>query len=122
MMVLPILAQAPISTSPIGAAAAWLMATLSGPLVTTIAVIAVASVGFAMLSGRIELRRGFAVLLGCFILFGAGSIARGLVAFTQVESAPLANRTPSPPVYPKAYRRNSQGQPFDPYAGAAVGR
>lgn len=122
MTSLPVLAQIPMSASPIGAGAAWLMAILSGPLATTIAVIAVASVGFAMLSGRIELRRGFAVLLGSFILFGAGSIARGLITFTQFDSAPIVNRTPPPPVYPEADRPNTSGQPFDPYAGASVRR
>jgi type IV secretion system protein VirB2 len=43
-----------------------------------VAVIAVASVGFLMLTGRINWRYGATVILGCFILFGAASIVGGI--------------------------------------------
>jgi type IV secretion system protein VirB2 len=42
------------------------------------AVIAVAAVGFMMLTGRINWRYGVTVVLGCFILFGAASIVAGI--------------------------------------------
>ena len=42
------------------------------------AVIAVASVGLLMLTGRINWRYGATVILGCFILFGAASIVAGI--------------------------------------------
>ena len=58
----------------------WLQGTLLGTVATTIAVIAVAAVGFMMLTGRINWRHGAVVILGCFILFGAASIVAGIRA------------------------------------------
>jgi type IV secretion system protein VirB2 len=56
----------------------WLEGTLLGTIATVVAVIAVAAVGFMMLSGRINWRYGATVILGCFILFGASSIVAGI--------------------------------------------
>jgi type IV secretion system protein VirB2 len=56
----------------------WLQGTLLGTIATVVAVIAVASVGFLMLTGRINWRYGATVILGCFILFGAASIVAGI--------------------------------------------
>lgn len=58
----------------------WLQGTLLGTVATTAAIIAVAAVGFAMLTGRIDWRHGAVVILGCFILFGAASIVAGIQA------------------------------------------
>jgi type IV secretion system protein VirB2 len=58
----------------------WLQGTLLGTVATTVAVIAVAAVGFMMLTGRINWRHGAVVILGCFILFGAASIVAGIRA------------------------------------------
>lgn len=49
-----------------------------GTVATVIAVIAVAVVGFMMLTGRMNWRYGASVILGCFILFGAASIVAGI--------------------------------------------
>ena len=54
--------------------------TLLGTVATTVAVIAVAMVGFMMLTGRMNWRYGAVVILGCFILFGAASIVGGIRA------------------------------------------
>jgi type IV secretion system protein VirB2 len=56
----------------------WLQGTLLGTIATVAAVIAVAAVGFMMLTGRINWRHGITVVLGCFILFGAASIVAGI--------------------------------------------
>jgi type IV secretion system protein VirB2 len=56
----------------------WLQGTLLGTVATVVAVIAIASVGFLMLTGRINWRYGATVILGCFILFGAASIVAGI--------------------------------------------
>lgn len=56
----------------------WIQSTLLGTVATVVAVIAVAVVGFQMLTGRINWRYGATVILGCFILFGAASIVAGL--------------------------------------------
>ena len=59
-------------------AVSWLQGTLMGTVATVAAVIAVACVGFMMLTGRINWRYGATVILGCFILFGAASIVAGI--------------------------------------------
>jgi type IV secretion system protein VirB2 len=56
----------------------WLQGTLLGTIATVAAIIAVATVGFMMLTGRINWRYGVTVVLGCFVLFGAASIVAGI--------------------------------------------
>lgn len=56
----------------------WLQGTLLGTIATVVAVIAVATVGFMMFTGRINWRYGATVVLGCFVLFGASSIVAGI--------------------------------------------
>ena len=68
----------PQGSGPIVAALMWLQGTLLGNVATAIAVIAVAMVGFMMLTGRMNWRFGATVLIGCFILFGAGAIVSGI--------------------------------------------
>lgn len=68
----------PAGSGPIVGALNWLQGTLLGTVATIAAVIAVAAVGFLMLSGRINWRYGATVILGCFILFGAASIVGGI--------------------------------------------
>ncbi len=71
-------AQDPAGSGPIVAALSWLQGTLLGNVATMVAVIAVAMVGFMMLTGRMNWRFGATVILGCFILFGAASIVAGI--------------------------------------------
>lgn len=68
----------PEGSGAIVGAISWLQGTLLGTVATIAAVIAVASVGFMMLTGRINWRHGAIVILGCFILFGAASIVAGI--------------------------------------------
>jgi hypothetical protein len=102
----------------------WLEGTLLGPVATVLAVIAVASVGFLMLTGRTDIRRGARVILGCFILFGASSIAAGIhsaAAGLDAGEAP-ASSDPQPyyePAPPPAYPEAAPSA-YDPYAGAAI--
>jgi type IV secretion system protein VirB2 len=70
----------PAGSSVLVSAVHWLQGTLLGTVATVVAVIAVASVGFLMLTGRINWRYGVTVILGCFILFGAASIVAGIRA------------------------------------------
>lgn len=113
---------APGETGAVASAVQWLEGTLSGSIATAVAVIAVAAVGFLMLTGRVDVRRAAQVVLGCFILFGASSIAAGLRAAGNgvasappFEAAPLRATPAAPPAYPQA-----APQPYDPYAGAAL--
>ncbi|PSJ37745.1 type VI secretion protein [Sphingomonas deserti] len=68
----------PAGSGVIVSAVQWLQGTLLGTIATVVAVIAVASVGFLMLTGRINWRYGATVIVGCFILFGAASIVAGI--------------------------------------------
>jgi type IV secretory pathway VirB2 component (pilin) len=96
----------------------WVAAVLLGQVATSLAILAVACLGFLMLWGRLPMRRGASVIVGCFILFSASGIASGLL--TAMKSggagtpADLAAREPVyAPTTPKA-------EPYDPYSGAAV--
>lgn len=68
----------PQGSGPIVAALGWLQGTLLGNVATAVAVIAVAMVGFMMLTGRMNWRFGATVIVGCFVLFGASAIVTGI--------------------------------------------
>ncbi len=68
----------PAGSGPITGAVDWLQGTLLGNVATAVAVIAVAAVGFMMLTGRVNWKYGATVVLGLFILFGAASIVGGI--------------------------------------------
>lgn len=74
----PAFAQDPAGSGPIVNALGWIQGTLLGNVATAVAVIAVAAVGFMMLSGRMNWRFGATVILGIFILFGAATIVAGI--------------------------------------------
>ncbi|HEX8641138.1 MAG TPA: TrbC/VirB2 family protein [Allosphingosinicella sp.] len=112
-------AQAPGSGALVGAVE-WIHALLLGSVATVVAVIAVASIGFLMLAGRIDIRRGAIVIGGCFVLFGATSIAAGLQSLASSGVAPadypsIPPQAAAPPPTPP-----SDEGAYDPYAGAAV--
>lgn len=118
-MIAPSLADR-TESSTLVAAVQWIEGVALGTIATSIALIAVASVGFLMLNGRLSIRRGVTVIAGCFILFDAPSIAVGILGVAQPDGstptyAAQASPSPPPPIpTPKAT------QPYDPYAGAAV--
>lgn len=68
----------PRGSGPILAAVNWVQGTLLGNVATAAAVIAVAVVGFMMLTGRMNWKHGITVIFGCFILFGATVIVAGI--------------------------------------------
>ncbi len=104
--------------SPIEAGANWLAQLATGSLATALCVLAIAVIALLMLSGRLPVRDGLRVVLGCFVLLGAPLIAEAFVATGRGldASAPAANpqrdltdpRTDLPP------------SAFDPYAGASL--
>ena len=75
----------PAGSGPIVAALAWMQGTLLGTVATAVAVMAVAAVGFMMLTGRMNWRFGATVIIGCFILFGAASIVAGIQSAAAVS-------------------------------------
>lgn len=104
------------SESAVSAASGWLMALLGGEAALLVATLAVAFLGFVFLSGRLEWRRAGFVVLGISLLFGASSIAAGLIGLGSGSvgssvDAPLPPPTP-PTAVPSAMA--------DPYAGASV--
>ncbi len=76
----PALAQTadPAGSAPIANAVGWIQGALLGNVATAVAVIAVAMVGFMMLTGRLNWKMGATVVVGCFILFGSGAIVAGI--------------------------------------------
>jgi len=71
-------AQDPAGSGPINSAFGWMQQTMLGTVATTVAVMAVAAVGFMMLTGRVNWRFGATVIVGVFIIFGAASIVGGI--------------------------------------------
>ena len=88
-LLLPVGAQAqganPQGSGPIVAALAWMQGTLLGTVATAVAVMAVAAVGFMMLTGRMNWRFGATVIIGCFILFGSAAIVAGIQSTATVS-------------------------------------
>jgi type IV secretory pathway VirB2 component (pilin) len=113
----------PPGASVLVAALWWLQGTLLGTLATTIAVIAIASLGLMMLAGRVNIRHGLTLVVGSFILFGASAIVAGIRS--SLAGADLAAAPHAPPPAPAAPPLAPPAPPpppanRDPYAGASV--
>lgn len=107
-------------SSTLGAASEWLTGTLLGDAAIGLSVIAVAFVGLMLMAGRLAIRDGLRVAMGCFVLLGAPVIAAGLrdaalgtVPTGSVVEPPIAATPPPPPLPASTY---------DPYAGASLRR
>jgi type IV secretion system protein VirB2 len=68
----------PAGSNVLMAGVGWLQGTMMGNIATAVAVMAIAAVGFMMLTGRLNWRYGATVILGCFVLFGAATIVGGI--------------------------------------------
>jgi type IV secretory pathway VirB2 component (pilin) len=116
----------PVTPAPLFAAVTWIEQAVLGSVATSIAVIAVAVVGLMMLRGRLEVRRGVTVILGCFVLFGAPVLAAGIrgIADNVLPASPIVSASPSVPPAPIARTPSPipSPQPYDPYAGASLRR
>lgn len=123
-MMLSILSAASLAEPPspgvLRPAAVWIEGILTGTLASVLGVIAVAALGFALLAGRIDLRRGLTVLVGCFILFGAPAIAAGLRSLAGATSREDSASASSPMVQTPIAPAPPSPNYFDPYAGASV--
>lgn len=115
MLLAAILPPANLPGSPTVGAVQWIEGVVTGTLGTAIGVIAIAGVGYQLLTGNLDWRRGAKVVLGCFILFGAPQIVNGLLGVVRGEGASVPTREASP-------LRSPPKMPpgFDPYAGASV--
>ena len=99
-------------------ATGWFDVVLAGPLVLALCSIAIAVMGLAMFAGRFEVRRGATVILGCFIILGASTIANGLVG-RSTTSAAVADTPIATTPQPQMPQRNDR-KVDDPYAGASL--
>jgi type IV secretion system protein VirB2 len=101
-------------------ASEWTRGVLGGSIATSLCVIAVAILGLLLLTGRLRVRRSIEVVLGSFLLLGAGLLATQLeqlaggiaVGEAGREQIIVPESTPTPP--PPAN--------YDPYAGASLRR
>jgi type IV secretory pathway VirB2 component (pilin) len=110
----------PGDSSALVAVVQWIQGALLGSAANAVAVIAVAAIGFMMLRGRIDIRRGVTVIVGCFLLFGASSIAAAISGSVSDDPpSDLSVAVPSPPPLPKP-RPTAVPSAYDPYAGASV--
>jgi type IV secretory pathway VirB2 component (pilin) len=109
----------PTGASVLVAAVSWLQGTLLGTLATSVAIIAVASVGLMMLAGRVNVRHGLTVIAGSFILFGASAIVAGIQSMAGAGLAAVPAAAP-PPVAPLPALPPPPSTNPDPYAGASV--
>lgn len=103
--------------SALGVAASYASGGLLGSTATALAILAVAGFGMVMLTGRLERRRGLQIILGCFVLFTARTIASELLGITD-QAAVRPDAAASVPETPPAIQVSPPR--YDPYAGAAV--
>ncbi len=96
----------------------WIEQILLGSIATSVAILAIAVLGLLMLSGRLPFKRGATVVVGCFILFSASTVASGLLAAIGdgTQGEPIAATVPAPAYLPASPRP----MPRDPNAGASV--
>lgn len=96
----------------------WVRDLLTGSVGVSIAVLAIACVGFALLQGRMPIRDGARTILGCFILFASPAIATAFAQLMNLERAGPSAETK--PIAPPPVATPQKPPVFDPYAGASV--
>ena len=79
--------------------------------------LAVAGLGYSLLTGKIDLRRAGQVVLGIFILFGAPVIVGELMAGLRGDVRAMPDAASSVAEPPPALKPPSRR---DPYAGASL--
>jgi type IV secretory pathway VirB2 component (pilin) len=106
----------------LGAASGWTQGVLGGSLGTSLCVMAIAILGLLLLAGRLQLRRSVEVVLGCFLLLGAGLLATELQQ-VAVGAAGEQGAGGEQIIVPE--QQATQPPPpahYDPYAGASLRR
>jgi type IV secretory pathway VirB2 component (pilin) len=78
--------------SPVFAAAGeWVTGTLLGSVAVSLCVIAIAFVGLRMMTGHLAARDGLRVVIACFVLLGASTIAAGVRRAADQAAHPAAS-------------------------------
>lgn len=106
--------------TPMAESARWIEGVMLGEIALGVCVIAVAFIGALMLTGRLPLREGMRIVVGCFVLLSAPVIAAG---FFGDGSGVVGPSSLSPPVSVQIDSPRPELPPtnFDPYAGASLG-
>ncbi|WEK46396.1 MAG: TrbC/VirB2 family protein [Candidatus Andeanibacterium colombiense] len=110
----------PDGENALGGAADWITGLLAGTLTTSLCVIAVACLGFLLLTGQLAIRRGGQVIMGCFVLLGASTFALALRGLGSELAGD--NQAPVPLVIERQVRPPLPPANYDPYAGASLRR
>jgi hypothetical protein len=107
---------------PINSVISWLVGLFLGSLASGIAIIAVASIGISMFTGRIPLRRALRLVLGCFVLFGALTMSRGIIGtiIGAEDGGDTAGNVSPGPFPPPSAPAQAGSRLNDPYAGASL--
>lgn len=105
--------------APMVESARWIEGLMLGEIALGLCVIAVAFMGALMLTGRLPLREGARVVVGCFVLLGAPVIAAEFVG--GGGGVNNASALPAPQALPTVSQRpDLPPANFDPYAGASL--
>lgn len=95
----------------------WIADLMVGSIAAATATIAIAVIGLLLFDGRLRWRQAMRAVLGCFLIFGAPAISRGITSFSEPSvrsSSPMAPHMELPAPLPRAPEQ------YDPYAGASV--
>ncbi|MEO0419755.1 MAG: TrbC/VirB2 family protein [Pseudomonadota bacterium] len=109
----------PSSPPPLSASIDAVSGSTLAEVVTPLCVLTVAFLGFAMLSGRFQVREGFRVVLGCFVLLGAPVLAAGLFSIASSNQGVAVAQAASQAT-PPSPRQELEPADNDPYAGASL--
>lgn len=106
--------------TPMVESARWVEGVMLGEIALGVCVIAVALFGTLMLTGRLPLREGMRVVIGCFVLLGAPVIAAGFVVGGGSEVRIEPSVQPSNNGSIDTARPPLPAADYDPYAGASL--
>lgn len=109
------------SGTPMVESARWIESVMLGEIAIGLCGLAAAFIGALMLTGRLPLRDGARIVVGCFVLLGAPVIASGLM---QASSGRDDTAPPVPPIAAESEVPSGDMPPanYDPYAGASLGQ
>lgn len=102
--------------TPMVESALWIEGAMLGEIALGVCGLAVAFIGALMLTGRLPLREGARIVVGCFVLLCAPTIALG---FVDGAGQTTNSKSMSRPVFPTSEKPQVNLAPvtIDPYAG-----
>ena len=107
---------APSNASVIESSAQWLERLVTGPLVLLLSTLAIIGIAYLLLSGRLAIRQGAAVVVGTLIVLGAPTIASGLIEAMRPGSPTAVIDRDAPVEF--GPREELPPASSDPYSGA----